>query len=296
MNRWGRRRAATAAATVAAGAFVLAGCGQQIYGAQAGGAAAASAAKLAVAANAGCVRATPAVEQALGVLGRLQRGTVTAAQARRQLNAGLGGLERLARSTPADVLQESLQNAVDAFTAFRVVMSDRHAPAYRDTLTNLAGTLSGFPRTCSVAGRGSAAGPHSQVAASGNTVLTRSATGHDGQLGLRVANAGTSGATAGFTDSPTALSTTLEGSEQIGLWARALSGRPTLTLRVRELSDHTVVGSGRVTMTLGPAFRFGYLTYRVRRPGASRLSVTVSAAGLGHGGSFLVDDITIVRH
>jgi hypothetical protein len=38
-----------------------------------------------------------------------------------------------------------------------------------------------------------------------------------------------------------------------------------------------------------------HLTYRIRRPGASRLSVTVSAAGLAPGRAFLVDDITIVR-
>jgi hypothetical protein len=64
---------------------------------------------------------------------------------------------------------------------------------------------------------------------------------------------------------------------------------------VRELSGSTVVGSQQVRMKLDSAFRFVHLTYQIRRPGASRLSVTVSAAGLAPGGAFLVDDITIVR-
>jgi|HubBroStandDraft_6_1064221.scaffolds.fasta_scaffold380783_2 hypothetical protein len=296
---WPRPRAAAAAAAVAllAGAAVLAGCGQQVAGPAAGRAATppAAAANLAAAANSGCVQASPVVQGALGVLTQLQRGAVTPAAARPQLATALTSVEKLARSTPDDVLQESLANAYDAFTAFQAVLQDPAAPAYQSTFSNLLGALSGFERTCSVANSSFTTGTSGWTAANGHTALTRSATAHDARWSLQVANSGQSPATAGFTDSPTAVATTLKGSEQIALWARALTGTPTITLQVQELSGGTVVGGEQTTMQLDSTFRFGYLTYHVRRPGASRLSVTVSAAGMAPGEAFLVDDITIVR-
>ena len=217
------------------------------------------------------------------------------AAARAPLATALTSLEKLARSTPDDVLQESLANAYDAFTAFQAVMQDQAAPAYQSTLSDLLGALSGFQRTCSVANSSFTTGTSGWTAANGHTALTRSATAHDARWSLQVANSGQSQATAGFTDSPAAVATTLKGSEQIALWARAMTGTPTITVQVQELSGSTVVGGEQATMTLDSTFRFGYLTYQVRRPGASRLSVTISAAGLAPGEAFLVDDITIVR-
>jgi hypothetical protein len=64
---------------------------------------------------------------------------------------------------------------------------------------------------------------------------------------------------------------------------------------VRELSGSTVVGSQQVRMKLDSAFRFVHLTYQIRRPGSSSLSITVVAADVAPGGAFLVDDITLVR-
>lgn len=293
-------RAAAAAVGLLIGTAVLVGCGQEIAGAGPGTAGAAPSnanvtANLAAAANSGCVQATPVVQSALGVLTQLQRRAVTPAQARSSLAAGLAQLEKLARATPDDVLQESLSNAYDAFTAFQAVMQNPNEPAYPSTFFNLLGTLSGFERTCSVVGTRVANGTGGGTAANVNTKLTRSATAHDAPWSLQVTNTASSPATAGFTVAPSSVSPTLKGSEQIGLWARAIAGAPTVTLQVRELSGATIVGTQQVTMKLDSTFRFGYLTYKVRRPEASRLSVTISAAGLGPHGAFLVDDITIVR-
>lgn len=299
---WPRWRAAVAGVAVVTGAAVLAGCGQEIPGAVPNRAAIAAAANnLAVAENSSCVQATPVVDSALGVLTGLQGGTVTAAGALQPLATDMTELSRMARAAPDDVVQEDLANAYDAFTGFRAVMQNKNAPAYPDTFDLLTGTLSGFQRDCSVVSLDPAAGPRGAAgttgwaAANANTVLARSATAHDAHWSLRVANAGLSPAAVGFTDSPSSLSTTLKGSEQVALWARAVTGAPTVSLQVRELSGGTVVGSQQVTMRLNSAFRFEYLTYQVRRPGASRLSVTISAAGLAPGEAFLVDSITIVR-
>ena len=298
LSRW---RAAAPIVMLVTGSAMLAGCGQLHAGAVPGsaGAATSSAAattttNLAVAANSGCVQASPVVQSALSVLTQLQHGTVAPAQARPSLAAKLAGLETLARATPDDGLQESLANAYDAFTAFQAVMQNPNDPAYPGAFFNLLGTLSGFGRTCSVVDTGIANGAGGG-AASANTRLTRSATAHDGSWSLKVASTAPSPAIAGFTAAPSSASPTLKGSEQVGLWARALAGAPTVTLEVRELSGSAVVGTQQVTMKLDSTFRFGYLTYTVKQPGASRLSLTISAADLGPGDAFLVDDITMVR-
>ena len=298
-SRW---RAVAPIVVLVTGSALLAGCGQLHSGAVVGsaGAATSSAAatattSLAVAANSGCVQASPVVQSALSVLTQLQHGAVTPAQARPSLATKLAGLETLARATPDDGLQESLANAYDAFTAFQAVMQHPNAPAYPGAFFNLLGTLSGFGRTCSVVDTGVANGAGGG-AASTNTRLTRSATAHDASSwSLEVASTAPSPAMAGFTAAPSSASPTLKGSEQIGLWARALAGTPTVTLEVRELSGGAVVGTQQVTMKLDSTFRFGYLTYTVRQPGASRLSLTISAADLNPRDAFVVDDITMVR-
>ena len=131
---------------------------------------------------------------------------------------------------------------------------NRQEPGYADALSYLAGTLGGFRLTCSL-------------------VNPEFATGARGWAAV--------------------IPTMVKGSEQIAVWARATSGTPLLTLRVRELVGGTVVGSQRATMRLASAFRFDYITYQVRRPGASKLSVTISAASLPPGGAILVDNVTI---
>lgn len=287
-------RAKVGMAVLATGALAAAGCGQQVYGGPPASRATPAAA-VAAATSTACVRATPVVGHALGVLGQLRHRTLTAAAARSLLAADMAGLERLARGTTDSVLQESLAGTVDAFTAFRAVMLSRRSPAYQGTLTNLSGMLGGFRRTCSVADPDLTAGNRSWRASSRGTVLSHSATAHAARQSLRIANAGPRPALAGFTVYPAVLSPALAGTEQIGLWARTVTGSPVLTLQVRELSGKAVLGSRQLTMRLGPRFRFGHLAYKVRRPGTTRLSVTVSAAGLAHGGSFLVDDITVVR-
>jgi hypothetical protein len=292
-----RRRAVAAAAVVAAvGSAVLAGCGQETLAAQrAQAAAAATASAEAVSGNSSCMTLMPVAEQALSVLRPLERGGLAGAQAQRLLAADQAEIGKLAHSTSDTALQEDLAQASDAFTAFQAVMMNRNAPAYPDTLANLSGTLTGLRRVCSVGNSDFGGGTQGWAAANSNTALSRSATAHTGRWSLQVTNAGKNAGAAGFTDSPSWVSTTLKGSEQVGLWARAVTGTPTLTLQVQELSGGTVVGSRQVTMKLDSTFRFVDLSYQVQRPGASKLNVTVSAADLAPGGAFLADDITIVH-
>jgi hypothetical protein len=297
-GRAGRRRALTvtavavAASAVAAGVIVLVGGGHQ---AQPAGGVPTTSQPPPVAANSGCVRAAPVIDRALGVIKQLQRGTMTAAAARPLLAAAQADIGRLARTTSDDVLQESLAETSDAFTAFLTVIQHPNTPTYQQTSIDLAGKLAGFGRMCSVGNSGFETGVSGWRAVGPGTVISRSSIAHQGHWSLKVTNAGTSPARAGFTDSPSSVTTTLKGAEQVGLWARAVSGSLELTLRVRELSGDTVMGSQQVTMKLGSAFRFVGLTYHVRRPGSSKLSVTVSAADLAPGEAFLADDITIVR-
>lgn len=238
-----------AAATVTA-ALLLAGCGYETAGAlRAQPATPTAAPSGAVSANSACVQATPVVAGAQGVMRQLQRGSITAADARRMLGPGQTTLDKLARSTTEPVLQENLSQATDAVTTFRAVLANPSVSAYPDAQASLNGTLAGFGRVCSV---------------------------------------GTPGA-------PPSVPVTLKGSEQVGLWARAVSGTPTLTLQVSEVSGGSVLGSQQVTMRLDQSLRFTSLTYRIRHPGASSLRVTVSAPGMAPGKDFLVNDITIVR-
>lgn len=247
-----RMRRVAAAVT---GVLLLAGCGYQAVGAQQEQPAAPVPPAGAVSANSGCLQATPVVGSALGVVRRLQRGSMKAADAWRLLGGGQTALGRLARATTEPVLQANLAQAFDALTVYRAVMLNPGAPAYQQAFANLAGTLTGFGRVCSV----------------GNP---DSVTGAGGWAAVPV---------------------TLKGSVQAGLWARAVSGTPTLTLRVQEVSGGSVLGSQQVTLPLEHASRFEGLTYRVLHPGASSLRVTVSAAGLAPGKAFLVQDITVVR-
>jgi hypothetical protein len=319
-RRWAGVTVAAAAATVTTAA-VLASCGHQSYRPhqisqaqpapaaptsqnpaaltpsqnQAAPAAPAPPQNPAVAANSGCVQATPVIGRALGVMGQLQRGAMTAAAARPLLMAGEAAIGRLARTTSDDILKENLAETSDAFTAFLTVLQQPNSSAYQQTFTDLAGKLAGFGRMCSVGNSDFETGVRGWTAATPGTALSRSPTAHQGHWSLEVTNSRKDPARTGFTDSPSSVTSTLKGTEQIGLWARALTGTPTLTLQVREMSGSTVLGSQQVTMTLDTAFRFANLTYQVKRPGHSTLKVTVWADSLAPGASFLVDDITIVR-
>jgi len=274
---------------------MLAGCGYQALGTQGKQPSVPVASADALSANSYSVQATHVVGTALGVMRQLRDGSLTATGAKRLLGAGQVALERLARATSQPLLQENLAEASDAFAVFLAVMLNQSVPAYQQALANLTGTLAGFGRVCSDGNPDFAGGISGWEATNASTALSRSAIAHDGQWSLQVTNAGTSPAAAGFTNSAPWAPVTLKGSDQVALWARALQGRPTLTLQVRELSGGSVLGSTQVTMRLDSTFRFESLTYQIRHPGASSLSVTVSAAGLAPGDAFLVDDVTIVR-
>lgn len=239
------------AVAAVAGALVLAGCG---YASQPASPAPVPPAA-AISASNGCVRAANLVGAARGVLAGLNRGSVSASQARSRLAADQAAFGSLARGTAEPVLQENLAMAYDAVTAFRAVMRNPATPAYQQTLATLTGTLAGFGRVCSVGAPGAVTGPHGWTAAG----------------------------------------VTLRGSAQVGLWAHAVSGAPVLTLQVTEVSGHSVVGTQRVTMRLDKTRHFETLTYRVRHPGASSLRVSVYTATAAPGERYVVDSLTVVH-
>lgn len=253
------RRAGMQRVAVAVAGVLLAGCGYQAMGAQQAQPAAAPAPSAppadALSANSGCVKATPVVGNALGVVRQIQRGAIAAAGARGPLGAQQASLSTLTRTTTEPALQAYLAQTSDALTAYRAVMLNPSDPAYQDTLVNLTGTLAGFARVCSV-------GSQSSATASGGW---------------------------------TAVPVTLKGSVQVGLHARAVTGTPTLTLQVQELSGSSVLGSQRVTMPLDQTSRFASLTYRVQHPGSSSLRVTVSVPGQAAVKDYTVGDLTVVR-
>jgi len=250
-----RRRVQPRAVAAVTAAALLAGCGYQAAGTQRAQPAPPGPPAAALSASAGCAQAAPVVADARGVLQRLALGSVTAGQASRLLGGDQAALGKVARVTIEPVLQANLAEAFDAFAAYRAVMVNPDAPAYQQTLASLAGTLAGFGRVCAVGTPGAATRPGGWTAAT----------------------------------------VTLKGSEEVGLWAHAVSGAPVLTLRVTEVSGGSVVGGQQVTMRLGRAPSFATLTYRVRHPGASSLRVSVSTTGAAPGETFVAGDVTVVR-
>lgn len=242
-------------AVAVTGAALLAGCGYQAMGAQEAQPAVPAPPAGALSANSGCVNATPVVGNALGVVRRIQHGSIAAAGARGLLGAQQAYLSTLTRATTEPVLQAYLAQTSDALSVYRAVMLNPREPAYQDTLANLDGTLAGFGRVCSV-------GSQNSATASGGWA---------------------------------AVPVTLKGSVQVGIRARAVSGTPTLTLRVQEMSAGFALGSQQLTLPLDQSSRFASLTYRVQHAGVSSLRVTVSVPGRAPGKDFTVNDITVVR-
>lgn len=288
-----RRKLAAAAGLCA---VFAAGCSQQPYATPTGPPPAPPAQAIALAASSNCVQATPIVGNALGVLASLRAATLAPAAAQAQLARGLAPIEHLVLTTPDDVTRVALANIYDAFSVFQAFVLNSGAPGYQRAFSNFNGSLAGFHHACSVAGANTAkSAPQDWATPDAGTLLSRPERTTGEARALQVTNTHRAPGTAGFTDELSWAFPTSEGSEQVGLWARALRGRPVLTLLVRELSGTRLAGHGEVSLKLGARSRFEYLVYRVRRPGVSRLSVSIFAAHLPPGGAFVVDNISMVR-
>jgi hypothetical protein len=251
---------------------------------------------IAASTNAACAKAPRLVAGVVDVLTRLQRGRLTPAAADPLLASQQSALGALVRGTTADVMQEVFTQLYDALSAFRATLNTPRTATYDDTRADLLGQAVGFRRSCPVSNFGFENGAGGWAAATGASTLASSSTAKDGVAGLQVTNGTSAPATVGFTSSPPWVASTLRGGADFSVWVRGVGGSATVTISVRELAGSTTVGTAAATVSAGPA---GYVLvdvpYRVHRPGATRLSVTVTAASVAPGAGFLADDAVIAR-
>ena len=241
-----------------------------------------------------CAEVAAVVEEARGtVLGAVE-GSLSPAAAGERLTDISGSLQAAAEHSSDNVVQQSVQDVVDSIAAYLAVLPDRAIGAYEDAESDVSGRLTGFRRTCPVENAGFDAGTDGWAATSASTEITQTSAGRNGGGGLDLTNLGTEVSTIGVTDSPNWVDRTWRGTYRAGLWARATSGSPTLTLVVREKSGTAVVGEARETVTLGPAWSFVGVGYDVTGRGGA-LDVRVTAAGVAPDAEVHIDGLALAR-
>ncbi len=129
-----------------------------------------------------------------------------------------------------------------------------------------------------------------------NVSLSRIPGGHSGAYAARITNAGAAPVTSILNDSPNWVSATMPGSYLAGVWGRSNTPGHTLTLRLREYTGSTLVGSAFSTIVLTGAWQPIMVDYAPAYPGISTLDFNMFVSGLPAGASFDVDDATITLH
>jgi hypothetical protein len=241
-----------------------------------------------------CAQVAAAVQEARGTVLGAAKGSLSPAAAGRRLAEIGGSLQAAADSSSDDVVQQSVQDVVDSIAAYLAVLPDRAVGAYEDVESDVSGRLNGFRRTCPVGNAGFDAGTGGWAATSASTGITRGRTGRNGGGGLDLTNLGSKRSTIGVTDSPNWVDRTWRGTYRAGVWARASSGAPTLTLVVREKSGKAVVGEARQSVALGPGWTFVGVGYDVTGHGGA-LDVRVTAAGVAPGAEVHIDGLAVAR-
>ncbi len=285
-----RRTSLVPAAVILAVLAGLVGCGQQTQDVDAltpGDKAAVNA----------CAHATAVVDRALGAVVRVENGSLRAAGAGRRLARINGSLTALAASATDGVVQQSVQDLVDSITAYLAVLPNRGVDAYGDVAADVKGRLAGFRQTCPVANADFATGTVGWTATSGSSAISAGAAGRDGGPGLVLAKRGTGDSVIGVTDSPNWVTRTFRGSYRAGLWARATSGAPTLTLVVAEKSGgggKAVAGEARRSVVLDSDWTFVGVGYDVTGRGGA-LDVRITASGVAPGAEVHIDGLALAR-
>jgi hypothetical protein len=241
-----------------------------------------------------CAQVAAGVEEARAVVVGAMTGSVSPTAANKRLADISGSLQAAADHSTDDLVQQSVQDVVDSIATYRAVLPDRTVGAYEDAESDVSGRLNGFRRTCPVRNGGFDAGTAGWAATSASTTVTRSSAGRNDRDGLELTNRGTKASTVGVTDSPNWVDRTWRGSYRAGVWARADSGTPTLTLVVREMSGKTVVGEARKSVALKRAWTFVGLGYVVSGHGGA-LDIQVTAAGVAPGADVRIDGLAVAR-
>lgn len=241
-----------------------------------------------------CAHAAAVVDRALGAVVQVENGSLRSTGAEVRLSRINRSLTGLAASATDGLLQQSVQDLVDSITAYLAVLPDRTLGAYGDAAADVKGRLVGFRRICPVTNADFAGGVEGWAGTSSATAISPESTGHDGGAGLVLTNRRTKAAAIGVTDSPNWVDRTWRGSYRAGVWARAASGKPTLTLLVREMSGKTAVGEARKSIVLGPGWTFVGVGYDVTGHGGA-LDIQVTAAGVPPGAGVHIDGLAVAR-
>lgn len=241
-----------------------------------------------------CAEAVDVVDQALSDVVRVEGARMSRPTAAAALTSASSTLQSQADRISDDIAQQSVQDLVDALHAYLAVLPQPSLSSYRDVAADLRGRLTGFRRTCPVDNASFAHTTSGWVPATPASELTLSSGGHAAAPGLLVTNGGPGLAAVGVMDSPSWVDRTWAFPYRVGLWARAATGSPVLTLDVRETRRGSVVGSARAAATLGPGWTFVGLTY-VPSGGGGPLSLTVSADGVGPGATVELDELAVAR-
>jgi parallel beta-helix repeat protein len=127
--------------------------------------------------------------------------------------------------------------------------------------------------------------------------LARVSGGHTGNWAAKLANTSTSNTTCLLNDSPNWVATTAAGSYTGSIWVRAATPGAAFTLRFREYSGSTLVGSKTTQVTLTTSWRLVTLTYTVVSPGSTNLDFNayLPSASAPPGTCFYADDASVVR-
>ena len=105
-----------------------------------------------------------------------------------------------------------------------------------------------------------------------SVTLTRVAGGHSGSWAAQLANTGSTATTCTLDDSPNQVSKTASGTYTASLWVKAATAGATLTLRLQEMKNTTVVGSATSTITLSTSWQLITVSYTATQPGKTALN------------------------
>jgi PKD repeat protein len=123
--------------------------------------------------------------------------------------------------------------------------------------------------------------------------LTRVPGGHSGDWAAELSNGGSTNSSCLLNDSPNWVRTTTAGTYTASLWARAGTAGTTLTLRVREYSGSTLVGTKTAQLALTGTWQKISVAYTVAAAG-STLDLNAYIAGAAPGTCFDADDASLV--
>jgi hypothetical protein len=123
--------------------------------------------------------------------------------------------------------------------------------------------------------------------------LVRERSGHSGLYGGRVSNATSRRLACGLRGPAGRVDLTAEGSYVGGVWVRGGAVGERFTIRLREYSGASTIGVSSSWVRLIPSWQFVATSYRVKRPRASSLDLSMGVDEASPGVCFHVDDVSV---